>query len=80
MGYSHELRFKKAWGVEKLLKMNVAMVAEVCGVSAAELQPIYDEEFGKTKRSYMAMLAVFSYCNHGRVWKAIQLKKMEEEA
>lgn len=79
MGYSHELRFKKKWGVEKLLKMNVPMVAEVCGLPVSELQDIYDAEYRETKRNYLAMLAVFSYCNHGKVWKAIQRKKMEEE-
>jgi hypothetical protein len=69
MPFSAEHRFKKAHDIHYTIKLNVPWVSEVSGISTDILQPIYDEEFKKTGRNYLAMLAVYSYCNGGRVFK-----------
>ena len=69
MGYSHEHRFKKRFGIHYTLKMNIDMVSHTCGIPVNVLQIIYNDEYEKTHRNSKAMNAVFSYCNGGRVFK-----------
>lgn len=68
MAFSHKHRFQKKYGIHYSLKMNVAMVCEVCGETPEVLQPIYDEVFKQTNSESKAMLAVYSYVNHGKVY------------
>ena len=69
MPFSSIHRFQKAHDIHYSLKMNVAMISEISGISIDILQPIYDEEYAKTGRNHAAILAVCSYCNGGKVYK-----------
>ena len=69
MAYSHKHRFQRRYGIHYTLKMNVAMVSETCGIPVEVLQPIYDEVFTASRSEAKAMLAVYSYCNQGKVFK-----------
>jgi len=69
MAYSHKHRFQRRYGIHYTLKMNVAMVSETSGIPVEILQPIYDEVFEPTRSESKAMLAVYSYCNEGKVFK-----------
>ena len=78
MAYSHKHRFQRHYGIHYTLKMNVQMVSEVCGIPVSVLQPIYDEVFKPTNSESKAMLAVYSYCNQGKVFKEKQSSLLDK--
>jgi hypothetical protein len=75
MGYTHEARFKKHFGLERVWNMSVQDICEISGLDFTDLQEVYLRVLGETRSRATAINETCGYALH----KLFPHKKYSED-
>jgi len=76
MGYTHEARFKKHFGLERVWNMSVKDIVEITGLDEEELHGVYLTTLAATKSRSQAINEVCGYA----MKRLFPHKKPDEDA